>query len=92
MPPYTINFIIWEFRRVLWRILYASLKGVSHLTILGHLTYVPLVPQTLFWYQKKRNEISLTYLEDFTPIGTFSLKFSQSQKSVVVDHLKCVDH
>ena len=59
-----------------------DLRGVSTLTNWGHVTYVPIVPQTSFWYQKKRKEISVTSRRLY-PIESFSLKFSRPQKSSV---------
>ena len=35
------------------------------------MNYVPVVSKTSFWYQKKRKEILVTYLEDFNPIKVF---------------------
>ena len=45
--------------------------GVYTLTSWGHVTYVPIVSKTSFWYEKKRKDILVTYLEDFNPIGRF---------------------
>ena len=54
--------------------------AVSRLSVAGHVTYVPIVPKTLFWCQKKRKEILVTYLEGFTPSEGFPKNFRDRKK------------
>ena len=56
--------------------------GVYTPTSWGHVTHVPVVYKTSFWYQKERKEILVTYFEDLN--HRFSLKCQWSKKSAVV--------
>ena len=83
--------ILYTFHRDLITMLY--LRGVSSHEDLDLLKHVPVVPQPSFWYEKKRKEIFLTLLEDFIPVGRFSLKCSRNKKSAAVHPpLRYVNH